>query len=261
MYMCDICSDTFPKPEGTFYDQNRVLTSPGYWEIVFAKPAFVEGILGMQLAMFCQDTSGFTVCDKCADVLEGDDARAAEYGLAEHVTSIPSGRVDSHAAGMVAGTVWKQLNGSWPETIQIGGSDNPAGELLSREKAPRERSSPAPAATNADPEQEGSSGCFVATVAYGGANTLEVQALRAFRDQRLSRSATGRCLIRVYYRWGPGLARIVQRSSILRRGVRFALGGLARRSMRLKHPHAIGPGVGVGVWTQDPNAPGRLLKK
>ena len=217
MYMCDICTKSFPaKADGTFFDQNRVLTSPSYWEHCFGKPDFVEGMLGMYLGMFCQDTSGYTVCDACARMLDDDGAKAERYGISEYVRSSPSGRVDSHAVGMVAGTVWKNLHGSWPSTIQIGGSDNPHGTLRAVERSKGK-----------------TSGCFVATVAYGGEDAWEVEALRAFRDKRLAISAAGRILIHLYYRWGPGLARIVQCSSSLRSLARFVLGGLARRSRNL----------------------------
>lgn len=60
------------------------------------------------------------------------------------------------------------------------------------------------------------SGCFVATVTYGDEDFVEVQFLRSFRDEVLSRSLLGRFFIRVYYQVGPYVARVVELSPTLR---------------------------------------------
>lgn len=54
------------------------------------------------------------------------------------------------------------------------------------------------------------SGCFVATVTYGDEDFVEVQFLRAFRDDVLSKSTAGNLFIWTYYHLGPYVARIVE---------------------------------------------------
>lgn len=54
------------------------------------------------------------------------------------------------------------------------------------------------------------SGCFIATVTYGDEDIIEVRFLRAFRDEILSKSTTGRVFIWIYYRLGTRVARIVE---------------------------------------------------
>ncbi len=67
--------------------------------------------------------------------------------------------------------------------------------------------------------------CFVATVAFGeGAEELEV--LRAFRDETLSRSAAGRAFTGWYYREGPRLAGLVARHAALTTATRSVLGAV-----------------------------------
>ena len=43
------------------------------------------------------------------------------------------------------------------------------------------------------------SGCFVATLTYGDEDIVEVKFLRAFRDEVLSKSTSGRIFIFLYY--------------------------------------------------------------
>ena len=50
-------------------------------------------------------------------------------------------------------------------------------------------------------------GCYIATCVYGAYDCAEVLCLRHFRDERLSRSATGRQFIRIYYAVSPILVR------------------------------------------------------
>ena len=64
--------------------------------------------------------------------------------------------------------------------------------------------------------------CFVATVAFGE-GAPELDALRGFRDRVLARSGAGRAFIATYYRWGPHLAAVVERSPGLKRLTRRAL--------------------------------------
>ncbi|WP_326491676.1 CFI-box-CTERM domain-containing protein [Myxococcus stipitatus] len=66
------------------------------------------------------------------------------------------------------------------------------------------------------------SSCFVATVAFGE-GAPELVAFRAYRDEVLGKSLLGRGFIRGYYRWGPDVARWVERRPVARSGVRWVL--------------------------------------
>ncbi|WP_235216558.1 CFI-box-CTERM domain-containing protein [Archangium violaceum] len=64
--------------------------------------------------------------------------------------------------------------------------------------------------------------CFVVTAAFGE-GAPELVAFREFRDEVLRRHGVGREFIRVYYRYGPGVAEWVVRRPGVRRGVRGVL--------------------------------------
>ncbi len=130
---CDICNKAiYNKSESRFYDQNRVITSPFYWEHVinnvlekeFRNDTMQqkEQLLAMLLDKFSKDRSGFTVCSKCQDMLEKDLQRAQEFhlpNLEKYVVSNRSGRVDLATAGVIAGAVWTKIHGSWPSSIVV----------------------------------------------------------------------------------------------------------------------------------------------
>ena len=63
----------------------------------------------------------------------------------------------------------------------------------------------------------------MATSTYGDADLVEVHLLRRFRDQCLLPSAGGRSAVWVYYRVGPVLASIVDKSPVLQRTARRVL--------------------------------------
>jgi len=67
------------------------------------------------------------------------------------------------------------------------------------------------------------SGCFVATAAYGDEDLIEVQFLRNFRDEVLSKLRLGRAYIWLYYHLGPYIARIVELVPPLRNAARYIL--------------------------------------
>jgi ribosomal protein L7/L12 len=71
-----------------------------------------------------------------------------------------------------------------------------------------------------------STGCFIATAAYGSALAPEVSVLRLYRDAALARSPLGRAFIRVYYRLSPPLAAVLARAATGRAVVRWLLAPL-----------------------------------
>lgn len=69
----------------------------------------------------------------------------------------------------------------------------------------------------------GSSGCFIATAAYGTDMAEEVVALKRFRDERLEKNAAGRAFIRWYYRHSPPAADFIRGKNVLKATVRVGL--------------------------------------
>jgi len=69
-------------------------------------------------------------------------------------------------------------------------------------------------------QSSSSSSCFVATVAYGTPLTEELDILRLWRDKVLKLSKLGSAFVRYYYRYGPYLATIVEKSDWLKAVVR-----------------------------------------
>ncbi len=66
-------------------------------------------------------------------------------------------------------------------------------------------------------------GCFVATATYGDEDYIEVQFLRAYRDQYLQKSILGKYFILSYYKLSPYFAFIVQKIPILQKLSRYLL--------------------------------------
>ena len=129
-YLCDICSISIPsKSSGTFFDANRVLTSPSYWERLSIKGHSLGKLDEETLAMYLKmkmnkkrDPSGYTVCEKCRDMLKMDRQKAKDYGLDAVCKfpipySIPTGHIDMNAVILVVGIIWEKIHGSWPSTI------------------------------------------------------------------------------------------------------------------------------------------------
>lgn len=68
--------------------------------------------------------------------------------------------------------------------------------------------------------QKSKSGCFVATACYGDYNSEEVLVLREFRDTVLLNSVAGKAFVKFYYFVSPPIAKIIEKSSILKTFIR-----------------------------------------
>jgi hypothetical protein len=75
-------------------------------------------------------------------------------------------------------------------------------------------------------------GCFIATAAYGNAESPEVRFLRGFRDRYLQPCRGGRLLIALYYAIGPTLAAPLKNSPFLRKFVCLLLDGIIQAIKR-----------------------------
>lgn len=80
-----------------------------------------------------------------------------------------------------------------------------------------------------------SSTCFIATAAFGTPFALEVNILRAWRDQRLNASSWGRRLVAFYYHLSPPVADFIATRPVLKRAMRALLAPLVKNLAR-KYP-------------------------
>ena len=70
---------------------------------------------------------------------------------------------------------------------------------------------------------DGGSGCFIATAAFGSSMEPEVELLRDFRDQFLLRNGIGKRLVDFYYMHSPPVADYIAGNKVLCAVVRFSL--------------------------------------
>lgn len=63
-------------------------------------------------------------------------------------------------------------------------------------------------------EDETSSNCYIATVCYGDINAKEVEDLRQFRDNYLSKNKFGQIFIRYYYIYSPNISRKLKNKNL-----------------------------------------------
>jgi lysophospholipase L1-like esterase len=77
--------------------------------------------------------------------------------------------------------------------------------------------------TKVAPVATSTSGCFIATAAYGTEMEPEVEVLRNFRDETLQESKMGRALVSTYYAVSPPIADFIRERDSLRAIVRAGL--------------------------------------
>ncbi len=73
------------------------------------------------------------------------------------------------------------------------------------------------------PEEKEERGCFIATACYGDYDHPNVQVLRQFRDNVMSKSRVGKALISVYYKISPSIAKLIEKNNILKIVIRLIL--------------------------------------
>jgi hypothetical protein len=71
--------------------------------------------------------------------------------------------------------------------------------------------------------ESGSSGCFIATAAYGSPLAPYVRVLSKFRDHFLLTNGIGRLLVHFYYTHSPPMAEFIKKHDYLRAVVRLTL--------------------------------------
>jgi predicted RNA-binding Zn-ribbon protein involved in translation (DUF1610 family) len=71
--------------------------------------------------------------------------------------------------------------------------------------------------------QSKSKNCFVATVAFGDPNCIELNILREFRDKKLANNIVGSLFIKWYYKNGEQLATWIDSRPIIKKSVRKIL--------------------------------------
>lgn len=77
-------------------------------------------------------------------------------------------------------------------------------------------------------ESKSGAKCFVATAAYQDEHHPDVNYLRAFRDETLSKSRLGRSFIEWYWRTGPRLAKFVEGKPVIRSLAKFSIGVIVK---------------------------------
>lgn len=77
-------------------------------------------------------------------------------------------------------------------------------------------------------ESKSGATCFVASVAYDDPNHPDVMFLRRYRDTVLVNSGSGRSFVDWYWKTGPKLAKIVEKSRFLKAVSRHLIGSLVK---------------------------------
>jgi very-short-patch-repair endonuclease len=77
-------------------------------------------------------------------------------------------------------------------------------------------------------DKEQTSGCFIATAAYGTPFALEIRTLRSFRDNFMTTNSLGKKLVALYYSLSPFIANAIRPNPKLRKIARTLLNPIVR---------------------------------
>ena len=84
-----------------------------------------------------------------------------------------------------------------------------------------------------DLRQRGRGGCFIATAAFETSMAHEVNVLRSFRDNVLMREKPGQKFISFYYTVSPPVAKLIEKSRLLKLATRATLAPVIRMAKSL----------------------------
>ena len=180
LWKCDICSTTIDLSDAIQLTNGEVLTNKGYWRFAFRNPQVNEDTLAQYIMNLYNSSGGYKICNSCNSMLNNNK----EYPQ--------STVVDAYTVAKIAGGVWEEKYGKWPNSVRFG---TPSNQNNSSDKK---------------------SGCFIATACYGSANCIEVIEFRRFRDEILLDNWLGKQFVSVYYSVSPPIAALLHRSPFLR---------------------------------------------
>ena len=70
--------------------------------------------------------------------------------------------------------------------------------------------------------------CFIATAAYGTSMAKEIDVLRKWRDESLTKTKSGRLFVNTYYMISPPIANVISKSKSMRTVTRKLLNPLVQ---------------------------------
>ena len=85
----------------------EVLTNKGYWRFAFKNPQVNEDNLGQYIMNLYNSSGGYKICDICNSFLNDNK----EYSQ--------SAAVDAYTVAKIAGAVWEEKHGKWPNSIRF----------------------------------------------------------------------------------------------------------------------------------------------